>query len=654
MFIRPMPLALALCAFVLLAAAATPAPQSRAPHERVLQRTHPEAAPVPPNGTYTYILSRNGTDRGKTTVVVFRPNYANAIETDEAGIAGAARAHIIAAYRDNDLGVATYIATYQAPFPRTTPLGRVDKSRPEVAFDEQTTVRYSIAGTDTHASIDGGVSGDVFPLSFGNKPPVHDHVVLDGPFMTGYLMLPAQRRRLQEAAIAPISVAFPIGPVIAPQRLMRATPLSPKTPKTDVALDVAGVARVWFDPATYVVHEVHVDALNIDARLVSYAKVGRPAPFEPVPAATATPRPLQTNVTFPSADGTTMAGTLAMPAPSAATATPKAATPAAPAVVFVPPAPYGSRDYGGDGPSPMYPDLAQAFAARGYATLRYDSRASGKLGDANATQTWEQSRADAQAAIRFAQSAAGIDPKRVYALGYGDGADIAIAAASGGETIPAAVVALAPTVLSYRACLQHALPKTSPNRLSRGATAYDKSSFAHDPAVLARRVTAPVLVLHPGDDRCGATQDAIDDYDTKLRGANPRATIVAAKDLTQRFGGQYDADSPGDSEALFPYRFDPSTAGAISDWLGSAKAAAPASSRRSEPQTSGPPKPPPAPPPLGGAHDAIPNVHTTPQPTPSEEVLPGQVTVPGPPLPGSPPPEGPSPAPPASAAPQPT
>ena len=92
---------------------------------------HPAGPPpAPPNGTYVYALSRNGTDQGTTTVVVFRRDDAREIEVDEAGALGVARAHALAAYRYDDLGVASYVATYQAPFSRISPIGVSRRQRP--------------------------------------------------------------------------------------------------------------------------------------------------------------------------------------------------------------------------------------------------------------------------------------------------------------------------------------------------------------------------------------------------------------------------------------------------------------------------------------------------------------------------------------------
>ncbi|MBD5633351.1 MAG: hypothetical protein IAI49_02630, partial [Candidatus Eremiobacteraeota bacterium] len=148
--------ALAPCLVVaLLAAAAPPAPPLGAPA-------------APPNGTYVYALSRNGADQGTTTVVVYRRDAAHEIEVDEAGSLGAAQAHVVAAYRYGDLGTASYIATYRAPFLRSSTLGATHRtSKPY----DQTTLRYRIAGTSVLASVDGAPSLQTAPLPRAPNSP---------------------------------------------------------------------------------------------------------------------------------------------------------------------------------------------------------------------------------------------------------------------------------------------------------------------------------------------------------------------------------------------------------------------------------------------------------------------------------------------------
>lgn len=581
--------------------------------------SEPGAAPAPPDGTYVYSLSRNGTQQGVTTVTVFRRAGQDTIETDEAGSIGAARAHVIAAYSARDLATQSYAATYQAPFLRTSPFGRVARFRPGAAFTDQTTVRYHVDDKRAFDTIDGVAGERVFSLP-GVRGPLHDAWIFDAPFMTGVLLLPGFRQRTHDATFVTLGDAFGDGAQAATARIERGAPRFPKTPKGDLVLDVAGVAQLWFDPATLVLHEAHFDALNLDARLVSYAKAAVPAPFVAAPAASATPAPAGVAVSFAGADGTKLAGEIAVPA---------GVSRAAPAIVFVPPGPNASRNFGGDGPDPMFPGLAASFVKRGYAVLRYDTRGVGKSGGSSAAQTWDQARADAVAAVGAARAAAGIDPNRVFLLGYGNGADLALAAALQPGVRPAGVVALAPTVTSYAACAPAGGGAAAPGESWR------KSASGHDPAALAARANVPVFVLQPGIPICGETSAQREAYDEKLRANDPAATIVVASDLTERFGGRYDADSPANTEALFPYRFDASTAGAVGDWLDGPKTAGtakqPPAAAQPRPRAL-PPPPPPAPLPEASGAPATPEAPAPPagptQPAEPGVVLPSGMTPP--------------------------
>lgn len=513
--------------------------------------------------------------------MVYRRDDLGVIETSEAGAAGAARMQALGAYRYDDLGVDSYAGTYQAPFLRSSPLGRAYKFRLVPNYYGQATVRYRAAPSALRASLDGTPFVDVLGIAGHAERAVRNPWILDAPFMTGALLLPAFRRRSREASLAPVSEAFPSGVGAVGQRLVRAAPTFPKTPKGDLAVDVPGVVRVWFDPATYVVHEVHFTAVNFDARLVSFVKGNDLTAFTPqVPPAPEGPLPREA-ATMASADGTSLSALLSRP-PNA--------TKAQPAIVLVPPGPDGGAGYSGDGPNPMFPALALALVGRGYTVLRYDMRGVGKSGGSTASETWDDVLADVRAAVGELTADATVDPKRVYLLGYGNGADLALAASAPGSGV-AGVVALAPTVLGYRNC-PAALAGAG---AGPSGAAWRKSASAHDVTALATRTRAPLLVLHPGVPVCNETKDQGTAYDDRLREANPLATIIAASDLTARFGSRYEAESPVNTEEFFPYRFDASTATAIADWLDNPKTAAAANASRGiAPGT--PNKPPPAPP----------------------------------------------------------
>ncbi len=624
----------------------TPArPTPLAPVATRAQHVTLAAPAAPPNGTYVYELSRNGTVQGKTTVVVLRRNELATIDTAEAGDIGAAHAHVLASYRYRDLNAASYVETFQAPFLRRWQENVLAKPHEHNDFYDQTTLRYRSDSEHVFVDIDGEPDSGDFAMRSHDRPIAP--WVFDAPFMTGALLLPAFQHRSHDDELEPLSGAFGLLGTLRKQRLESGTPQFLKTPKNDRLLAVAGLANVWFDPGNFIVHEAHFTSLNIDARLVSYSRALEPAAFAPAPPPAPRPKLESTEISI-EGDGVTLAGTLSRPKSAKKT----------PAVVLVPPGPHASRNFGSDGPNPTFVDLAFALVARGYAVVRYDTRGVGKSGGSSAAQTWDASLADADAAVRFAQSAEGIDATHVYALGYGNGADLAFAIASlpdASESL-AGVVALAPTTATYRECvnrnglamadrifrseglklpnpvaLRAWIEKGSRGDASPGSELWLRSLYAHDPVSLADRAKAPALIFHPGVARCGETSDETASYDERLHAANPRATIIAASDLSARFGGRYDADSLANTEAIFPFRFDASTASAIADWLDSPKTASAARARSGGSNAPAAPRGTPPPPPSlgsGGAASGMPNPHAaTPRPRPTD-VTPGQLTVP--------------------------
>jgi alpha/beta superfamily hydrolase len=638
-----------LAAALVAASAPAPAPSGRS----AAAPAHGGGAPAaPPNGTYVYALSRNGTDQGTTTVVVQRRDEAREIEVDEAGSLGAMRAHLTAAFRYDDLLPATYVATYQAPFERESPLGAARHVGSETGFYDQTTVRYRPDGVDETASVDAGPVLPAPPsLPHAAGPPLA-RFVFDAPLMATVLFVPAFRHRLGSSDFAPAGVAFGAGGGVGavPMRMVRLAPRAAKTPATDDVVQIDGVATIWFDRGNDIVHEAHFDQLNLDARLVSYTRALRPAPFLPEPSPAPEPRLAANEASFSSEDGTTLAGVVDLPS------APKGPVPI---VVLVPPGPNASRNFGGGGPNPMFPGLARAFAGRGYAVLRYDTRGIGKSDGSSRTETWEEGLADARAAVRAAAETDGVDPKRVFVAGYGSGADLALAAAAQSDVPLAGAVALGPTVRSYRACAQSIAEAgaTTPEQKARADAdfartaghiddeivhdridgrpyerndgTWAKTSFGHDPSVLALRAKLPLFVLHPGIPMCDEPRDRVEAYDDRLRAENPRATIVIADDLTATFGGRYDADSPASTAEFFPYRFDASTASAIADWLDGPKAAVERRLDVGAGARAAPPPPPPAPISGGGSDLGYPNPHARPAAAPTPAAAqPGQPALP--------------------------
>lgn len=140
-----------------------------------------------------------------------------------------------------------------------------------------------------------------------------------------------------------------------------------------------------------------------------------------------TPRPpfayKSTAVTFSSADGTPLAGTLVLPgAPFG---------PPFAAVVMITGSGAQDRDETILRHKP-FAVLADALAKKGIASLRVDDRGVGGSGGDFATSTEHDFAADARAAYGFLRSQVGIDPARIGYLGHSEGAQIAAMAAKNG------------------------------------------------------------------------------------------------------------------------------------------------------------------------------------------------------------------------------
>ena len=208
----------------------------------------------------------------------------------------------------------------------------------------------------------------------------------------------------------------------------------------ELALELAGIRFIyWYDPATYVVHDVAIPSQQAEIRLTATAAPGSaapPSPAAPSPLPTQAPHFSSRDVSFTSADGTVLAGTLTVPdrgrAPFAA-------------VVFV----HGSGPMDRDetiGPNAVFLQLSNALSNAGYAVLRYDKRGIGKSGGANTSGARDDLLADVKAAYRFARAQREVDAKRVYLLGHSEGGEL-VPTVAAQEPGVAGIILMAPPSL---------------------------------------------------------------------------------------------------------------------------------------------------------------------------------------------------------------
>jgi hypothetical protein len=290
--------------------------------------------------------------------------------------------------------------------------------------------------------------------------------------------------------------------------------------------------------------------------------------------------------------GETLAGTLSVPVASQAGV-------GAPALLLIP----GSGAVDRDGNAPplitngMYRQFAYALACQGYAVLRIDKLGIGaSSGDGNAVTlaTYARNVADWVALLRARPD---IDPRRVGLVGHSEGGLVALYAVANGYVDPATVVLLespglplgqviiaqlarlarlrgasASQVAAVEAQARQAVEAIRASSGTRmeltGALADNPvaAAFAHaagllrseideDPALLASRVRAPVLVVQGGKDVQVPPRNG-----EALAHAAPHATYLYLPDLEHDLyevsGDAIDHASPGPGTLLSTTLFD--------------------------------------------------------------------------------------------------
>jgi dienelactone hydrolase len=273
-----------------------------------------------------------------------------------------------------------------------------------------------------------------------------------------------------------------------------------------ISVQFAGIREdFWYDPATYVVHEIAIPAQQAEFRLTSTVALGAAAPT-PVPAPTALPTPfphfISTDVHFTSRDGTVLAGTLTVPDRGRGPF---------PAVVLV----HGSGAENRDeaiGPNPVFLQLSNALSNAGYVVLRYDKRGVEKSGGSPLSGTRENLIADVSAALQFTAAQRAVDAEHVFLLGHSEGAELvpSVAARRGGI---AGLILLAPPAAPLWDILVQQAADIAPTdkresarrtelqqieRIRHSTEPRDKvlaSLFDIDPITDIKRVRVPILML---------------------------------------------------------------------------------------------------------------------------------------------------------------
>ena len=146
------------------------------------------------------------------------------------------------------------------------------------------------------------------------------------------------------------------------------------------------------------------------------------------------------------ANGFSLAGTISRPAAANASTTPPGsrAVPARlPAIVLISGSSPTDRDEVVSG-IPIFAELANGLADEGFLVVRYDERGVGQSGGRAETATLDEFALDARAVITSLSKRKDVDPKRISAIGYGEGGWIALIAAAREQRLAAVTLVATP------------------------------------------------------------------------------------------------------------------------------------------------------------------------------------------------------------------
>jgi alpha-beta hydrolase superfamily lysophospholipase len=493
----------------------------------------PALPPRPPDATYTYVLSVSGTTLGTSTI----------------GVDGSSAGTIVV--KEN--------ANFLLPQLTGETTMRYDAATlHETSYGADLTVaagtrhlEITFASGPAHIVTSTGLDADIPAAPSAPLEIIGDNLIASA------IMLPAL---VHASGAQAFTVALLSGrSLIAKVSDVSAAARPADVPATDLSLglDLNQIHEVfWYDPATYLVHDVVVPQQQAEFRLTATAAadvaVATPAPL---PTALPTPFPHFTSrdVHFTSADGTVLAGTLTVP---------DRGRPPYATVVLV----HGSGAADRDeliGVNPVFLQLSNALSNDGYAVLRYDKRGVGQSGGKTTLGTRDELLDDVRAAYGFARAQPKLDPKHVFLLGHSEGGELVPTVAVTDPSVPGIILLAPPALPLSQVLMEQALAGVAPDQQAAARAreqaiftstrqghdsmrAWLRSSLDIDPAVDIARVRAPVLILQ-------GTADA------QVLAADLPRLVTAARahnhDVTVRtFPGDnhlFDAAPPGVTQTPF-------------------------------------------------------------------------------------------------------
>jgi hypothetical protein len=241
-------------ALAALAASPAPAGAPSASPAATAQPVAPAAytAPAPPDGTYYYDLSLAG-ESSTSTINVARK--ADGIHiTDNSDLTG----HVVTAtlvLNAASLAPASYTATYD--------VGTGHSQDVSISFG---TVVASVNTFGQQTTLEA-------------QPGAPHMVLLDGALPSGFFVLPAAAAAARDTSLTAINAGALAASVVSLNRSI-SVPRPANVPPGDVVVSVVSPTpfSVWYDPNTFVMHELDVPLQNVVEKFIKFvAAAGKPS-----------------------------------------------------------------------------------------------------------------------------------------------------------------------------------------------------------------------------------------------------------------------------------------------------------------------------------------------------------------------------------------
>jgi pimeloyl-ACP methyl ester carboxylesterase len=297
-----------------------------------------------------------------------------------------------------------------------------------------------------------------------------------------------------------------------------------------------------------------------------------------------------TDVSIP-ANGFMLAGTITMPPATGRTRHP--------AVVLVAGSGAVDRDETVAG-IPIFVQLADALAARGFLVLRYDKRGVGQSGGREESVTLQDYADDLSAAVKWLSKRKDVDRKAIAVVGHSEGGAVALIAAAHDDRIASLVLVAAPGNTGAELILEqqrHLLDtmkisaeereakitlqkkiqaavmtdkgweEVPPNLRKQVDTPWFRSLLLFDPAAVMKKVDQPILIIQGDLDRQVAAPNA--DRLAELARARKKKTDVRVEHLPgiNHLLVRAETGEVAEYGALKEKTIAPQVAGLIADWL---------------------------------------------------------------------------------------